>query len=41
LVAPCTLTDESGALARWLCTDQAKALEQEEFDPKPPNGFSA
>lgn len=30
-----------GALARWLCTDQAKALEQEELDPKPPNGFSA
>jgi hypothetical protein len=25
-----------GALARWLCGDQAKALEQEELDPKAP-----
>jgi hypothetical protein len=25
-----------GELARWLCTDQAKALEQEELDPKAP-----
>jgi len=25
-----------GALARWLCSDEAKALEQEELDPKAP-----
>lgn len=25
-----------GALARWLCTDDARALEQEELDPTPP-----
>lgn len=26
-----------GGLARWLCTDQAKTLEQEELDPKAPD----
>ncbi len=25
-----------GALGRWLCSDEAKALEQEELDPKAP-----
>lgn len=25
-----------GALARWLCSDEAKALEQEELDPRAP-----
>jgi hypothetical protein len=25
-----------GALARWLCSNEAKALEQEELDPKAP-----
>lgn len=26
-----------GELARWLCTNRAKALEQEELDPRAPN----
>ena len=25
-----------GALSRWLCSDEARALEQEELDPKAP-----
>jgi hypothetical protein len=29
-----------GELARWLCTGQAKALEQEELDPKAPEGIA-
>lgn len=28
---------EIGELARWLSSDQAKALEQEELDPKAPH----
>jgi Uncharacterized protein conserved in bacteria C-term(DUF2220) len=26
-----------GALARWLCSDEAKSLEQEELNPKAPS----
>lgn len=29
-------TGDVGALARWLCTDEARALEQEELDPRAP-----
>lgn len=31
-----TRPGDVGDLARWLCTDEAKALEQEELDPTPP-----
>jgi Uncharacterized protein conserved in bacteria C-term(DUF2220) len=33
-----TRTGDIGELARWLFTEQAKALEQEELDPKAPTG---
>src|SRR5262249_19622859 len=31
-----TRAGDVGALARWLCSDAAKAVEQEELDPKAP-----
>ncbi len=31
-----TRPGDVGDLARWLCSDEAKALEQEELDPTPP-----
>jgi len=31
-----TRTGDIGELARWLCTDEARALEQEELDPTAP-----
>lgn len=35
-----TRTGDVGELARWLCTDEAKALEQEELDPRAPQELS-
>ena len=35
-----TRAGDIGALARWLRTDQAKTLEQEELDPKVPDQTS-
>ena len=32
-------TGDVGALARWLRTDDANALEQEELDPKAPSAL--
>jgi hypothetical protein len=32
-------TGDIGVLARWLRCDQAKALEQEELDPKAPTAL--
>jgi len=31
------LTAQIGSLARWLCGKEARALEQEELDPKAPD----
>ncbi len=32
-----TRTGDTGELARWLCTGEARALEQEELDPRVPS----
>jgi hypothetical protein len=32
-----TRNGDIGDLARWLCSDEAMALEQEELDPRAPS----